>query len=173
MMRRRRLWKSFPVALALLAAACTSGGGGSTGGQTSGGTNVNGSGPLHLVMWMGYTPPPPRNTAQEYVSLLDMVKAYEKQHPNITIDVRYVNNDYTLQKVTVALQGNKQPDISLAPVNFVFNPELVSWSSGGWEYTRVCLQSSPADERRRSRAGRRPASCRRPSGFSCCGRTST
>src|SRR5205823_2831095 len=28
------------------------------------------------------------------------------------IDVRYVNSDFALQKATVALQGNKQPDIS-------------------------------------------------------------
>jgi multiple sugar transport system substrate-binding protein len=107
-----RPWKAVPLALALLAAACTSGGGGTTGGQASGGTNGTGTAPMHLVMWMGYTPPPPKNTSQEYLSLQDMVKAYEKQHPNITIDVRYVNNDYALQKVTVALQGDKQPDIS-------------------------------------------------------------
>ena len=35
MMRRRRLWKTLPVALALLAAACTGGGGGSTGAQAA------------------------------------------------------------------------------------------------------------------------------------------
>jgi multiple sugar transport system substrate-binding protein len=63
-------------------------------------------------MWIGYTPPPPVNTSQEYLSIQDMVKAFEKQHPNITIDLQYVNSDYALQKATVAIQGNKQPDIS-------------------------------------------------------------
>ena len=98
----KRSWKVIPLAFTLLAVACTGGG---NGGGSSGG-------PIHLVMWMGYTPPPPANTSQEYLSLQAMVKAFERSHPNITIDVQYVNNDYALQKVTVALQGNKQPDIS-------------------------------------------------------------
>ena len=97
----KRSWKVVPLVFMLLA-ACTGGGG---GGGASGGK-------IHLVMWMGYTPPPPVNTSQEYVSLQSLVKAFERTHPNITIDVQYVNNDYALQKVTVALQGNKQPDIS-------------------------------------------------------------
>jgi multiple sugar transport system substrate-binding protein len=95
----RRATTTLVVVLTVLAAACT-GGAGNTGGQ------------LHLVMWMGYTPPPPANTSQEYLSLKALVASFERQHPNIAIDLRYVNNDYALQKVTVALQGNKQPDIS-------------------------------------------------------------
>jgi multiple sugar transport system substrate-binding protein len=106
----KRSWKAAPVVLALVAAACTGGGNGTTNAN---GTNTAiGSAPVHLVMWLGYTPPPPVNTSQEFLSIQDMVKAFEKQHPNVTIDLQYVNSDYALQKATVAVQGNKQPDIS-------------------------------------------------------------
>ena len=97
------------VAFALVAAACTGGGG---NGTTGGGTTGGGGGPVHLVMWMGYTPPPPENQSFEYLSIQRMAKEFEQQHPNVTIELQYVNSDYALQKVTVALQGNKQPDIS-------------------------------------------------------------
>src|SRR5919204_589907 len=105
----KRSLKAGPIVLALLVAACT----GSTSGESNANGTAAGSGaPVHLVMWIGYTPPPPVNTSQEYLSIQDMVKAFEKQHPNITIDLQYVNSDYALQKATVAIQGNKQPDIS-------------------------------------------------------------
>ena len=103
----KRSWMAVPLVLALVGVACT---GGKSGTTTEGTALPTGS--VHLVMWMGYTPPPPVNTSQENLSLQAMVKAFEKQHPNISIDLVYVNNDYALQKVTVALQGNKQPDIS-------------------------------------------------------------
>src|SRR5581483_6762172 len=93
-----------PLALALAATACTGGGGG--------GTATGSGGQIHLVMWMGYTPPPPANQSYEYLSIERMVKEFEKQNPNITIELQYVNSDYALQKATVAIQGNKQPDIS-------------------------------------------------------------
>jgi multiple sugar transport system substrate-binding protein len=41
-----------------------------------------------------------------------MVDEFQKQNPNITIELQYVNSDYALQKATVAITGNKQPDIS-------------------------------------------------------------
>jgi multiple sugar transport system substrate-binding protein len=127
----KRSWKSIPLVFALVAVACTGGGGGGASG-----------GPIHLVMWMGYTPPPPVNTSQEYVSLQSMVKAFERTHPNITIDLRYVNNDYALQKVTVALQGNKQPDISYqygtSMPQLASTPKLVDLTSrvkaAGYDY---------------------------------------
>ncbi|MGZ4124533.1 MAG: ABC transporter substrate-binding protein [Actinomycetota bacterium] len=99
---------ALPVAVvfALVAAACTGGGGNEN--QNASGS----SGPVHLVMWMGYTPPPPVNQSQEYLSIKRMVDEFQKQNPNITIDLQYVNSDYALQKATVALQGDKQPDIS-------------------------------------------------------------
>jgi len=63
-------------------------------------------------MWMGYTPPPPASQSYEYNSIKRMVDDFEKQNPNISIDLQYVNSDYALQKVTVALQGDKAPDLS-------------------------------------------------------------
>src|SRR5436190_1046667 len=105
----RRSWKVVVSVLAIVAAACTSGNGSTAANGT--GTGIP-SGQVHLVMWIGYTPPPPVNTSQEFLSIQDMVKAFQKLHPNITIDLQYVNSDYALQKATVAIQGNKQPDIS-------------------------------------------------------------
>jgi multiple sugar transport system substrate-binding protein len=104
---KRARWLILLAALVLVAVACTGGGGGGGGGSASGA-----AGQIHLVMWMGYTPPPPVNQSFEYLSITRMVKEFEKQNPNITIDLQYVNSDYALQKATVAMQGNKQPDIS-------------------------------------------------------------
>src|SRR5512132_3215635 len=100
---------AMPIAIvfALVAVACT--GGGNNNNEQSSGSS---SGPVHLVMWMGYTPPPPKNQSQEYLSIKRMVDEFQQQNPNITIELQYVNSDYALQKATVALQGNKQPDIS-------------------------------------------------------------
>jgi multiple sugar transport system substrate-binding protein len=99
------------VAMMVLAVACTSsGGGGNAGnGATSGGSS---NAPVNLTMWMGYTPPPPVSQSFENISLTGLVHEYETLHPNVHIDVRYVNSDFALQKATVALTGNKQPDIS-------------------------------------------------------------
>lgn len=99
----KRRWLVRSLVLALVAAACTGGGG--NGGGASGS-----AGPIRLVMWMGYTPPP--GQASEYLSIKRMVDEFQAQNPNITIDLQYVNSDFALQKATVAIQGNKQPDIS-------------------------------------------------------------
>ncbi len=97
------------LAFALVAAACSSSSSSST--ATGSGSGSSGA-PVHLTMWIGYTPPPPENESFEYLSIDRMVKEFEAQNPNITIDLQYVNSDFALQKATVALQGNKQPDIS-------------------------------------------------------------
>ena len=103
----KRSWRVTVVMLvfALVAAACT---GGSGNDQNSDAT----AGPIHLTMWMGYTPPPPENQSFEYLSIERMVKEFEAQNPGVTIELQYVNSDNALQKATVAIQGNKQPDIS-------------------------------------------------------------
>lgn len=100
----KRTMFSLVVVFALIGTACTGGGGDGPGGGSAG--------PIHLVMWMGYTPPPPASESFEYLSIKRMVDEFEKQNPNITIELQYVNSDFALQKATVALQGNKQPDIS-------------------------------------------------------------
>lgn len=100
---KRRLM-TLPLVIAMIAGACTSG-----GSNSSTGTN---GGKIQLTMWVGYTPPPPVNQSQEYLSIQDIVKRYEAANPNITINLQYVNSDNALQKSTVALQGGQQPDIS-------------------------------------------------------------
>ena len=107
----RRFRFVVPVAVLLIAVACTSGGSSTGGGGGSTGSSAA-SGPVSLTMWMGYTPPPPVNQSFEYLSIKRMVDEFQKQNPNITINLQYVNSDYALQKATVALQGNKAPDIS-------------------------------------------------------------
>jgi len=107
----RRTWKlALPLAVVLVAVACT-GGGDSSSSSSSGSTGGSGD-QIDLVMWMGYTPPPPENQSFEYRSIERMVNEFEAANPNISIELQYVNSDYALQKATVAIQGNKQPDIS-------------------------------------------------------------
>ncbi|MGZ4131406.1 MAG: ABC transporter substrate-binding protein [Actinomycetota bacterium] len=106
----KRMWGlAALLAFALVAVACSSG---SSTSSSSGSSSGSGGAPIHLVMWMGYTPPPPANQSFEYLSIDRMVKEFEAQNPNITIELQYVNSDYALQKATVALTGNQQPDIS-------------------------------------------------------------
>ncbi len=90
------------VVVAMVGAACT--GGGNQGATPTG--------PVELVMWMGYTPPPPVSQSLEYISLKKLVGEFTKTHPDIRITVRYTNNDNSLIKLKPALQGNKQPDIT-------------------------------------------------------------
>jgi multiple sugar transport system substrate-binding protein len=99
---------AIPVAVvfALVAAACTG------GGDDANNDNSNSTGPINLVMWIGYTPPPPENESFEYLSIKRMVDEFHQQNPNINIELQYVNSDNALQKATVAIQGNQQPDIS-------------------------------------------------------------
>jgi multiple sugar transport system substrate-binding protein len=104
--QRRIMWRvglpAAAVAVTVLAAACSSSSG--TGSTGAGGT-------VNLVMWMGFTPPPPQPAA-EYETLKKLVAKFSQQHPKIHIRMQYVNSDFALQKATVALQGGQQPDIS-------------------------------------------------------------
>jgi len=64
-------------------------------------------------MWMGYTPPPPQSQAVENLSLQAIIDAFNTAHEGkIHVTMTYVNNDNSLQKATVAMQGNEQPDIA-------------------------------------------------------------
>ncbi len=106
-MRRYKL--AVLLVFALVVAACTSGGSTDGSGSPSGG---GGGAPLELTMWMGYTPPPPQNTSYEFLSLQKLVDAYNASQSDVHVTMQYVNSDFALQKVTVALQGDKAPDIS-------------------------------------------------------------
>ena len=107
MERLKRMWITLPFAIALVATACSS----STSTPPATGSGATGA-PVHLTMWIGYTPPPPVNESQEYLSIQSIVQKFQDANPNVTIDLQYVNSDNALQKVTVALQRNEQPDIS-------------------------------------------------------------
>ena len=101
----KRIAASLTLVFVLVGVACTS------GGKTS---NSATSGPavVQLTLWMGYTPPPPQSEAVENLALQSIINQFNQTHPDIHVTMRYVNNDFALQKVTVALQGNEQPDIS-------------------------------------------------------------
>jgi multiple sugar transport system substrate-binding protein len=107
--QRQRLWLVVPVALTLVAAACSSG---TSSTSTGGATGIPSGTEINLTMWMGYTQPPPVDESQEYLSIQDMVDRFEAKYPNVHIDLQYVNSDTALTKATVALQGGEQPDIS-------------------------------------------------------------
>jgi multiple sugar transport system substrate-binding protein len=108
MERLKRMWITLPFAIALVATACSS----DTSSPTATGSGAASGAPVQLTMWIGYTPPPPVDGSQEYLSIQDIVNRFQDEHPNVTIDLQYVNSDNALQKATVALQGDQQPDIS-------------------------------------------------------------
>ena len=105
----KRLWLIVPITMTLVATACSSS---ANSNSTGGATGIPSGTQINLTMWMGYTPPPPADQAQEYLTIVDMVQRFEAKYPNVHIDVQYVNSDNALTKATVALQGGKQPDIS-------------------------------------------------------------
>ncbi len=103
----KRVAASLALVFVLVGVACT---GGSSGG---GGSNGGGNGPIELTMWMGYTPPPPESQAVENLSLQAIIDAFNTAHEGkIHVTMQYVNSDNSLQKATVAMQGNQQPDIA-------------------------------------------------------------
>ncbi len=125
----KRVAASLAMVFVLVGVACT--GGSSGGGSSDAG---NGSGPIELTMWMGYTPPPPENEALEFNSLQSIIDAFNTAHDGeIHVTMQYVNSDNALQKATVALQGNEQPDISYQygtnMAQLAQSPKLVDLSS--------------------------------------------
>jgi multiple sugar transport system substrate-binding protein len=111
-MKRRTIVPTVALAavLTLLGTACTSSGGGSTSGPSgSGSSNVT------ITLWHGYgnLQTPNGQVNYEAKSLLDLVAKFNATHPGIVVNPVYVGtNDNALQKLTVALQGGKQPDIT-------------------------------------------------------------
>ncbi len=110
-MKRRSLFVLFTV-MALVAAACSGGDDGSTDASDSGG----GSGePVQITLWHGYGEPGERNGVENYEadSMEQLINEFNQTHPDIEVDnVFCCSNDNALQKVTVALQGGQQPDIT-------------------------------------------------------------
>ncbi|HEX6931154.1 MAG TPA: ABC transporter substrate-binding protein [Streptosporangiaceae bacterium] len=90
--RQRALRASIACALAALGlAACGTGSGGSGSGKS-------------ISIWEGWT-------GAEQRAFTKLVGQYEKAN-GVKINVLYVNNDNTLQKVLTAVRGGTQPDIA-------------------------------------------------------------
>ena len=65
-------------------------------------------------MWHGYgeLAAPGEEPNTELDSLKAQVDAFQVANPNIKVDMTYVNSDDALEKLTVALQGDKAPDVT-------------------------------------------------------------
>ncbi len=91
--RQRALRALIACALAAVGlAACGTGSGGSGSGKS-------------ISIWEGYT-------GAEQKEFTRLVAQYEKANPGVKVNVLYVNNDNTLQKVLAAVRGGSQPDIA-------------------------------------------------------------
>ena len=91
--------------VALVGAACTGGGG----------SNASTGGSVTLTLWHGYgnIQAPNGEVNYEAKSLTDLVAEFNATHPDVRVKAIYVgSNDNALQKLTVALSGGKQPDIT-------------------------------------------------------------
>ena len=109
-MKRRSLFVLLTV-MALIAAACSGGDDGSTDASDSGGSGE----PVQITLWHGYGEPGVRNGVENYEadSMQQLIDEFNQTHPDIEVDnVFCCSNDNALQKVTVALQGGQQPDIT-------------------------------------------------------------
>ncbi len=97
------------AALSLVAAACT--GGGTSSQQPSGAQ----TGPVKIVLWHGYGKVTSTQGVPNYeaISTQKLIDEFNKTHTDVQVqDVFCCNSDFALQKLTVALQGNTQPDIA-------------------------------------------------------------
>lgn len=92
-----------------LAAAATLALGAATlaGCSTSGATTLDPSAPVHLTIWSG-------QSDQAEKILQQLVAEYERDHPNVTIDLTpgASSTDELLQKLAASFAGNDSPDIS-------------------------------------------------------------
>jgi len=107
-MRRKLLIPITIATIALVAAACTS-------DTTSSGQSGSSGAPIELTMWHGYGKVVDNQgqTNFEAKSLTDLVDEFNSTHPDIHVTLNYIgSNDHALEKLTVALQGGLQPDIT-------------------------------------------------------------
>ncbi len=106
---RRRVLVAALLGVALVMVACTS-------GDRSGSSSGSGSGePVTITLWHGYgkVESPNGQVNHEALSLQNQIDAFNASHPDIHVDdVFCCSNDNALEKLTVALQGDLQPDIT-------------------------------------------------------------
>src|SRR5207248_4850222 len=70
-------------------------------------------GVVNITMWHGYAKQSEGVPSLEAKALDDLVAAFNQSHPRIHVTSVYCcENDNALQKLTVALQGGQQPDIT-------------------------------------------------------------
>lgn len=106
---RRQVLIAALLGVALAAAACTSGDSSGSSGSSSTGE------PVSITLWHGYgkVESPNGQVNHEALSLQDQIDAFNTSHPDIHVeDVFCCSNDNALEKLTVALQGGLQPDIT-------------------------------------------------------------
>ncbi len=109
-MKAKQTWILLSLVVVVVAAACT-GSSTTSGGPTPSGT----AGPVvTITLWHGYEAPAPGGPPNyEAISLQTLIDKFNATHPSIHVqDVFCCSNDFALQKLTVALQGDKQPDIA-------------------------------------------------------------
>jgi multiple sugar transport system substrate-binding protein len=109
-MRKRTALLGAVAAFAIVATACTSG---SDSSSTSG--SGSGGAPIELTMWHGYGKVIDNQgqTNYEAKSLTDLVDEYNGMQSDVHVNLEYQTvNDRALDKLTVGLQGDLQPDIA-------------------------------------------------------------
>lgn len=110
-MKRRALF-AILVVMAMIGVACSGGDDGSTEPTGSSGTAGE---PVEITLWHGYGQPGVRNGVENYEadSMKALIDEFNATHDDIVVEnVFCCSNDNALQKVTVALQGGQQPDIT-------------------------------------------------------------
>jgi multiple sugar transport system substrate-binding protein len=95
-------WLSVAFAFMLLGAACTFGE--EDGGGDGGGGGGGGGGAVTLTMWASRSP-------SFNQALRDAARAYEAQHPNVTITLETFGYDDYIQALQTALPAGNGPDI--------------------------------------------------------------
>ena len=109
-MKKRLILVAAIAAIALVAAACTSNDTSSSSGAPS-----SGGEPIDITMWHGYGKVIDNQgqTNYEAKSLTDLVDQYNAMNTGVHVTLDYIGtNDNAYQKLTVALQGGLQPDIT-------------------------------------------------------------
>ena len=109
-MRKRLILVAAIAAIALVAAACTSNDSSSSSGAPS-----SGGAPIDITMWHGYGKVIDNQGQSNYEakSLTDLVDQYNAINTGVHVTLDYIGtNDNAYNKLTVALQGGWQPDIT-------------------------------------------------------------
>ena len=102
----RRLGVSLAVAIAVIAlAGC---GGSSSSSSSSGGSGSSSTSPVTLTLWHNY------GTEQNAVATKNLVTAYEKLHPNVTIKIVSQPADNYFALLKAAAISHTGPDIAVS-----------------------------------------------------------